>query len=241
MGVPAAAWWRHRRNVNRPATGAATGYNPITAESWQSLLWMSSPNQTPPADGAAVTAWAQDGAQGDGWVNNSGTVNYDEVDPAFGDQPALDQASGGSLVDAVTSIDAACTVVIVGEVQDNELNFVGANSGPNGPMVGAFSGAYLCASQGFGGTASGGTATTGPHLLVAEFTGSAVTLEVDGAVVIDNQALTTGVISTEIAVGAAGFSGYTLAQAFVGVVNGTLADKAALEAWVADTYGITIS
>lgn len=216
------------------------GYDPVTAESWQSLLWMSSPNQTPPADGAAVTAWAQDGAQGDGWAN-TGTANYDEVDPAFGDQPALDQASGGYLTDGVTSIDADCTIVIVGEVQNNELNIECQNGGSNGPMVGAFSGAYLCASQGFGGTATGGSATAGPHLLVAEFTGTEVTLEVDGTAVISGASLTTGATDSAVQIGSPGFGGYTLAQAFVGIVNGTLADKAALEAWVADTYGITIS
>jgi hypothetical protein len=204
------------------------------------------------SNGAAVSSWTprNDGLSAGNLTQGTGSKqpNYRSASGTMGGRPSVefdgvdDTMKSSAFASAVTN----GTVVIVGNSDDGEsgtTNFFDGVSSSDRWILGAKPDNIWAIYQGDSSPESAaGTRDTAQHLFYVTFD-TTDTLDVDGTEIISDAA------------GTGSFGGLSLCARFDGgqplegnvsfimVVDGylTATEKTALETWVTDTYGITIS
>lgn len=242
MGVP-AAWLVHRRRVRRPRVR----YDVLTQESWEAVLWTEDPDQAAPADGAAVAAWNNPGAQGGDWAQATGSNRpiFDDASPDFLGHPTLTYGGTKQLLMAASpawsALSMPFTVAMVARWESlpgavsaacGDSNFLGNNGG----VVGTNASDKWAAIAG-GTTATSTTdADTDPHVFIFQFSTTDTRLWVDGTELTIDQNVASATQARPSIGGSAGVVYAPIEMAFYGVVSGAMADPAAFTVWAGERY-----
>lgn len=233
--------------VRAGGSAAVAETDPFTLASWKAAFWASDPDWTSPGDGNAIVAWRDGGAEAKDISGSNATFRASVA--AFGNKPAIQFAGSGSLSSAswTAAIAAASTVtfVAVATATAAATQAIVANTANSAFFTGRAASNYAL-YRGGGGDQQG-TPDSNAHLHVATIVGSAGAgvLEVDGTQVL-SVAGTGSATMVSVIVGNQfySFTNHFLTGhvAFAAVLDGAISapERAAVEAWAADFYGLTI-
>lgn len=178
------------RNAGAPAGTPTSSFDPLTDITWAKLSWASDPDWTPPSDLGAVSSWRNAGSVSGDHTDLATAANDPTYHAAYANlngQPALvfDGTNDALYSAAFTAIAQPWSLVVI--TYQGSLVSRAIGSAQVGAGASSYLGTITSGTVWYLGTSaaniSGGTVTTGSHVVVGVVNGASSLIAVDGVTV----------------------------------------------------------